>query len=115
MTEIMQGRKIIVFVVLLVCCLFGCHQSASIINSVSLGMTKQQVIGVMGDPISTSAMQGKEYMNYLFTENCPVLANGCSSTAYFVRLVGGKVDAYGRHGDFGTTEMPAQKFIIEQK
>ena len=84
-------------------------------NSVSLGMTKQQVIEVLGNPNSTSAMQGKEFMNYLFTENCPPLANGCASTAYFVRLIGGKVDAYGRHGDFGTSEMPAQKLIIEQR
>jgi outer membrane protein assembly factor BamE (lipoprotein component of BamABCDE complex) len=68
-------------------------------NSVSLGMTKQQVIEALGPPVSTSATQGVEYLNYRFSET-PYHANYGLSTPYFVRIVGGKVDAYGRLGDF---------------
>jgi hypothetical protein len=97
--------------------LCGCLAPASNINMVSLGMTKQQVIAVMGDPASTSAIQGKEYMNYSLAEDCqvsPVIGGKCLTTPYYIRLIEGKVDAYGRHGDFGTTQMTPQKIILEQ-
>jgi hypothetical protein len=101
------------FVGALLLCLCGCHAPASNMNRVSLGMDKQQVIEVMGDPTSTSAMQGKEYLNYALAEGCTEI-HRCVATPYYIRLIGGKVDAYGRHGDFGTTELPAQKIIVEQ-
>ena len=81
--------------------LIGCATSHKM-NSVSLGMTKQQVIGILGPPVSTSATQGVEYLNYRFSET-PDHAYYGVTTPYFVRLVEGQVEAYGRRGDFEPT------------
>ena len=86
--------------------LCGCA-TAGRINRVSLGMSKEEVIKVMGRPVSTSAEKGTEYLNYKLAETSTDDAYGIS-TPYAVCLRGGKVVSYGRHGDFGTTEQPAQ-------
>jgi len=96
----MKKLLVLLVVVLMV---GGCVTMASKINTVSLGMTKQEVIARLGDPDSMSAIKDIEYMNYTFRES---LALGTFPEKYFVRLRNGKVDAYGRHGDFGTTEIP---------
>jgi outer membrane protein assembly factor BamE (lipoprotein component of BamABCDE complex) len=85
-------------------CLFllsGCATiAADKMNSISLGMTKQEVLGIMGPPVSTSAMAGVELLNYAFSETQNDAINGRPKTPYFIRIVNGKVDAYGRQGDF---------------
>lgn len=72
-------------------------------NTVSLGMTKQQVTEALGPPASTSATSGVEYLNYRFSETDDHAFQGIT-TPYFVRIVNGKVDAYGRLGDFDSTK-----------
>lgn len=73
--------------------LMGCA-SASKLNAVQLGMTKDQVVSAIGSPSSTSEMGNTQYLKYqlcsdwIFTER------------YYVRLTDGAVDAYGRVGDF---------------
>jgi hypothetical protein len=86
-------------------------------NLISLGMTKQQVIEVMGEPASTTATYTNEYLNYSLAEGCRVsmIVIRCPLTPYFARLTNGKIDAYGRSGDFGTMQKSPQKSIIEQK
>jgi hypothetical protein len=80
--------------VLIVFLVIGCA-SAKKINSVALGMTPDQVVAVMGEPTSTSATENLMYFKYrlhpksLFTED------------YYIQFVDGKVDAFGRRGDFG--------------
>lgn len=76
----------------------GCA-TASKINKISIGMNKTEVIEVMGDPISISAIAGVEYLNYALSETNDQRHWGVT-TPYYVRLVGGKVEAYGRLGDF---------------
>lgn len=80
----------------------GCA-TAHKMNTVGVGMTKQQVIGVLGPPASTSATSGVEYLNYRFSETDDHAFQGIT-TPYFVRIVNGKVDAYGRLGDFDSTK-----------
>jgi hypothetical protein len=74
--------------------LLGCASSKKI-NSISLGMTRDQVITQMGTPHSTSAKNNIEYLNY------KLATDGLFRDDYFVRLVDGQVDAFGRAGDFG--------------
>jgi outer membrane protein assembly factor BamE (lipoprotein component of BamABCDE complex) len=81
--------------------LAGCA-TAHKINGISLGMTKQEVIETLGQPVSTSATTGVEYLNYRFSETDDHAFNGVT-TPYFVRIVGGKVESYGRLGDFDST------------
>ena len=82
--------------------LVGCATSSKI-NAVQLGMTKTEVIATMGNPVSISAKGGAEYLNYKLSETGDDAARGWT-TPYFVRLVDGKVDSYGRTGDFDSTK-----------
>src|SRR5258708_3530141 len=75
----------------------GCLTPASKINGVSLGMTKEQVLKVMGQPASITADQNAEYLNYGLAEG---FTGGAAAVAtpYEIKLVNGKVESYGRAG-----------------
>jgi hypothetical protein len=73
--------------------LMGCA-TASKMNSVSLGMTRDQVVGAIGDPSSTSEMGNTQYLKY------QLCSDWIFTDRYYVRLTDGKVDAFGRVGDF---------------
>jgi outer membrane protein assembly factor BamE (lipoprotein component of BamABCDE complex) len=83
-------------------------------NNISLGMTKEEVVSTLGRPVSVSATHGTEYLNYRFSETSDHAFYGIT-TRYFVRIVDGKVDAYGRTGDFDSTKTPEQKLTIDVK
>jgi hypothetical protein len=72
-------------------------------NSVAPGMTKQQVIDVMGEPVSTTVTYTNEYLNFALAEGCrismPMIR--CALTPYYVRFINGKVETFGRSADFG--------------
>jgi len=97
--------------------LVGCATSSSTLNRVSVGMTKAQVIAIMGEPQSTRAKAGVEYLIYTlregiskpFTTPVPIVYQG----QYFVRLTGGFVDSYGKRGDFDSTHVPEQKLDVD--
>jgi hypothetical protein len=73
----------------------GCAGGAKKINLLQLGMTRAQVVEVMGEPNSTSEIDGTLYLRYYLSPT------GLFSEEYFVRIVEDAVDAYGRRGDFG--------------
>ena len=80
----------------------GCATSSTI-NTVQLGMTKAEVVVIMGDPVSVSAKGETEYLNYALSETDDDAFYGITSP-YYVRLVNGRVDSYGRTGDFDSTQ-----------
>lgn len=76
---------------LLVTLLAGCI-TANQLNDVRIGMTKDQVISLLGKPDSTSAQANIEYMTYYLTTD-----NGYGrDVPYMVRMVDGKVESFGR-------------------
>ena len=81
----------VVGLVLAAALLVGC---ASRMNQVKLGMTKDQVISAVGAPSSTSAMDNTEYLKY------QLCSDWIFTDRYYIRLTDGKVDAFGRMGDF---------------
>jgi outer membrane protein assembly factor BamE (lipoprotein component of BamABCDE complex) len=89
--------------------LTGCATSTKI-NQLSLGMNKLEVIKVMGQPVSTSASQGTEYLNYKLSETDDDAFMGVS-TPYAVCLKDGKVVSYGRHGDFENVQQQPTEVI----
>ncbi len=89
----------------------GCA-TAYKMNSINIGMTKQKVISVLGPPRSTSAKNGVEYLSYRFSETNDNAFYGISSS-YFVRIINGKVDSYGRLGDFDSTKPIETKRTID--
>jgi len=82
--------------------LFGCATSHKI-NAVQLGMSKSEVITAMGNPVSTSAQGGAEYLNYKLSETNVDAKHGVTAP-YYIRLIDGKVESYGKTGDFDSTK-----------
>ena len=75
--------------------LTGCAAGAGKMGDLNLGMNRAAVVEVMGEPHSASSTEDVVYLRYYLS------GSGLFSEEYFVRLTEGKVDAYGRRGDFG--------------
>ena len=97
--------------------LVGCASTKSLnLSSVSIGMDKQKVIALKGEPFRVAAIDGLEYFIYrgidLNRQNSPadllvmpfVLLDGKAALEVFIRFKDGKVEAYGRLGDFDSTK-----------
>ena len=93
-------------VVLLCLGLCGCATMSQKMNSISLGMSKDEVMKKMGNPISTSATENTEYLNYSLVESADGIIG--YPRPYYVCIRDGKVISYGRKGDFDTTKDPTQ-------
>ena len=91
----------------------GCA-TAHKMNMVGLGMTKAEVIQTLGKPVSVSAQGKAEYLNYSLCEKGWPSPSCNITTPYYVRLVDGKVESYGRMGDFDSTKDP-RKIIVERE
>ena len=104
--------KNLISLVMLVILLAGCA-TAGKINGVQMGMTKEEVIKVMGPPASMSAKGGSEYMNYSLSETDDDAFRGWTKP-YYVRLIDGKVDSYGRLGDFDSTQKPTVRIETDE-
>jgi hypothetical protein len=63
---------------------------------VQLGMTKPEVIAVMGEPNYSSVREDVEILNY------KLRTDGIFADDFIIRLKQGKVDLFGKRGDFGT-------------
>jgi Short C-terminal domain/SmpA / OmlA family len=73
--------------------LTGCY-TAEKLNSIHIGMTKDQVTSLLGQPDSTSAQANIEYLTYYLTTDNGRMYGG--DQPYSVRLVDGKVESFGR-------------------
>ena len=62
--------------------------------NLSVGMTKAEVISLLGTPIGFGGDGNKEYLNYSYHENL----FGREPVPYTVVLQDGKVVSYGRQG-----------------
>ena len=104
--------KSLLLITLVATFIVGCAGSPKM-NNISLGMTKAEVINVIGNPDSTSAQGAAEYMRYGLWRDFWDRQPGNYSDDYFVRLISGKVESYGRMGDFDSTKTPETKLIID--
>lgn len=69
----------------------------------------------MGDPTSTKAKDSVETLVYF--QGGTFWTWGHSprpNKEYWVILQGGKVTQYGQAGDFGTSELPTQRVVVEK-
>ena len=94
-------------------CLIGCA-TASRTNRLRIGMSKQEVVTAMGKPASTAAdASGIEVLRYeLSATRHDALHH--RTEEYFVRLTSGKVERFGRRGDFESHKGPAG-IIMDKK
>lgn len=88
--------------------LSGCVTSTSHYGSrpdftkLEIGMTQQQAIAVLGKPVKIAASTGSTYLQYGWDN--PWDGRIGAAEEFFVRVVGGKVDAFGEKGDFDSTK-----------
>src|SRR5438093_714902 len=76
----------------------GCGTTSATLSKISVGMTKDEVVKIMGPPHVVAAKGDQEYLSYnLDVENLG------GKREYFVKLVNGRVDSFGQKGDFDTT------------
>lgn len=80
----------------------GCVTSATKLGEVQLGMSKLQVVAILGEPASVSASPDGELLRYQLRGSGPLLSrpDGRVATGYTVQLQNGKVVAYGRDDEF---------------
>ena len=84
--------------------LVGCASTKSLnLSTVSIGMDKQEVVSLQGEPFRVAAMDGSEYFIYRGFEKELFKPNGFMVYEAFIRFKNGKVDAYGRLDDFDST------------
>jgi len=87
----MKTKAAIVGCLILAALLVGCATSDKL-NYVHIGMTKDQVVAVLGTPDSTSAQANVEYLTYYLTAE----SGYGRDQPYMIRLVNGKVESFGR-------------------
>ena len=93
-----------ILIVLLTCVVLnGCVTTTSSTNRLHSGMTKAEVIKVMGNPTSVKAKDNNETLEYLLYPTwSPTIYD--KKQQYWVILNNGKVTQYGNAGDYGTAE-----------
>ncbi|MBT7247126.1 MAG: outer membrane protein assembly factor BamE [Proteobacteria bacterium] len=95
-------------------------------NTISVGMSKQEVVKIMGTPDTSKAASGVEYLIYklqdtlgtcvgisLLTFGIGVVSPECKGALYFVQLRNGAVSAYGKQGDFDSTKDPTLRILTQ--
>jgi hypothetical protein len=76
-------------------------------------MTKDEIVKLMGKPASVSAQGNFEYLNFALSETDDQAFVGVT-VPYYVRLVNGKVESFGRMGDFDSTKTPTVRLESDQ-
>lgn len=92
----------------------GCA-TAPKMNRLSVGMSKSEVFSVMGSPSSAAAPgNGVEILRYELSPTYTAAWYGITQE-YFVRITNGRVDSYGKMGDFNSTKDPNLNISIKNK
>ena len=71
--------------------LAGCATNSTKLNDVRIGMPKNEVVALLGQPDTKSAQANIEYLTYYMSND----SNG-REQPYMVRLVDSKVESFGR-------------------
>lgn len=82
---------------LLLALVMGCVTTQRI-SRLQVGASREEVIRLLGQPESISASQNAEVLHYELRETI----NDWYTSPYYVRIINGKVDAFGRLGTYGT-------------
>jgi outer membrane protein assembly factor BamE (lipoprotein component of BamABCDE complex) len=84
-------------------------------NRLSVGMTKKEVVSTMGEPSSTAAPgHGEEFLRYELSPTV-IAAQHHITQEYYIRLIDGKVESYGRMGDFDSAKDPTVNYNIKNR
>lgn len=72
--------------------------TASRFNDLRPGMTKAEVVKIMGEPDSRSFIEGAEYFHYFLSRSGyeAYASKGLAKDEYVVRFVSERMDSYGK-------------------
>ncbi len=87
----MHSKFSTVFSLVLMLTMSACVTSSTKMNEVRIGMTKAEVLALLGSPDSTSAQANIEYLTYYLNNE-----TSGRDQPYMVRLVGARVESFGR-------------------
>ena len=86
------------------------------LTRISVGMDKSAVLSRLGNPTRVAVQGPVEYLEYEAYENSGWDWQGKRNYRWmFVRIVNGKVESFGRKGDFDSTKNPTTDLNINQK
>jgi hypothetical protein len=109
-----EAQMRLAFAMAIVCLQAGCvyfyTANAHRIDRVKLGMTREEVIAAAGRPVSTGADRTAEMLYYRFSETRDDAMHAITTT-FFVKLVDGRVDSFGRHVDPAESQQRLLKAI----
>ena len=83
------------------------------LSKVRTGMPKQEVIDALGKPDNIATQGRTEFLEYGWDKFMDGLVG--SADWYYVRLVDGQVEFFGRKGDFDSTKNQAFDLNVNQK
>ena len=90
----MKTTLVIITLTALFC--VGCLTEASKINGVAIGMSKGEVLKIMGKPVSVTADEKTVSLNYALHETGVQIGLGYVTVPYEIKLVNDKVVSFGR-------------------
>ena len=106
--------KSLIGIVIVSVLLSGCFAKAGRTSGVNYGMSKQEVIAVMGAPVSASTHGSSQYLNYTVCADTDNQTLNGIMRPYVVRLIDGRVESYGTTGDVGSPQTPMARQESEQ-
>ncbi len=91
----------------------GCTKPDVDFVKIRIGMTRNQVIGLLGNPSKTSVMNHLEIFEYEAYDRYGALK--VNRRWQYVRFINGKVESFGNKGDVDTAKTPTSQIEVEQK
>ena len=99
--------------------LIGCSEPTLKFDQVRAGMTEEQVAGIMGKPVTATQQGNAKYLEYETYDQDRWFGTGRNEKEndqwFFVRMVDGKVESFGKKGDMVPTKIPAPKAEVGPK
>ena len=99
------------FVALVCIILVGCIVPADL-SQIEIGMSKADVIKILGKPQDYKAQGGRSYLIYHAQGTNPTISTVWSR---YIRPVDGKVESFGAVGDFDSTKDPTLNLNIKNR
>ena len=93
--------------------LSGCFAKAGRTSGVNYGMSKQEVVAVMGAPVSVSTQGNSQSLSYSVCDTDNQTLSGIMRP-YVVRLIDGRVESYGTTDDVGSPQTPTSRHESDQ-
>lgn len=95
------------------CATPGSSLSKPDLSQISVGMSKEEVISRLGKPHEVAQQGQTEYFTYNFDH--PFDGRPAIVESYYVRFAAGRVESYGRKGDFDSTKDPAVDVRVSEE